>query len=431
LSVQTGAAVRFGGFLFDRSAGGLFRLDEHGRAVPLPLGSRALEVLCFLVDRGGDLVPKPAIMDAVWPGTAVEENNLTVQISALRRVLDQGRRGGSCIQTVAGRGYRFLPAVARVDVALEEEGAQPGSCQPSTPTGRRLKETIAGAFSPTALLAPGGWETPHHSSPPAGFTATEPARESDRCQSMMIMPFENSGDDDAKDALAAQVTREVTNRILSAPDGAVIAGMAAEAYQAKPIDPRAIGREHDVHFVLTGNAGRHEGRLIVAAVLYECAGGGPVWGRQLDAPDDLNGLKTIAQVIYESTWQKRVDVEAWHAVHNHPDHLDKRDLILIAHCRHRCGHRQKQTIWKSYPWWIARLPWMRTIFAAGNGARGCSSNLCCWVIPLTLWPTSQGRPRRRIVRLRSTPTPSSRCGSKRQCCGCARNGPKRRQCSGV
>jgi DNA-binding winged helix-turn-helix (wHTH) protein len=46
-----------------------------------------------------------------WFDTAVEENNLTVQISALRRVLDQGRTHGSCIQTIPGRGYRFVGAV--------------------------------------------------------------------------------------------------------------------------------------------------------------------------------------------------------------------------------------------------------------------------------------------------------------------------------
>ena len=53
-------------------------------------------------------------MDAVWPGLAVEEGNLTVQISALRKTLDQGRAEGSCIQTVPGRGYRFRSPVTHV-----------------------------------------------------------------------------------------------------------------------------------------------------------------------------------------------------------------------------------------------------------------------------------------------------------------------------
>src|SRR5215831_14750041 len=57
-------------------------------------------------------------MVAVWPRTVVEENNLTVQISALRRILDAGRTQGSCIQNVPGRGYRFVAPVTRAWPAL-------------------------------------------------------------------------------------------------------------------------------------------------------------------------------------------------------------------------------------------------------------------------------------------------------------------------
>jgi tetratricopeptide (TPR) repeat protein len=96
------------------------------------------------------------------------------------------------------------------------------------------------------------------------------------------------------------------------------------------VDPREVGREYDVHFLLTGNVRQQQERLIVTAVLCETAGGGPVWGQQLEVPDGGDALPTIAQVIYESTWQRSVDLEAWHAVQDHPDDLDKRDLILIA-----------------------------------------------------------------------------------------------------
>ena len=81
MNVQTSAGFRFGGFVLDRNAGGLFRLSEHGTAVPLALGSRAFDVLCALVERHGDLVSKQAIMDAVWPDTAVEENADSWRIS--------------------------------------------------------------------------------------------------------------------------------------------------------------------------------------------------------------------------------------------------------------------------------------------------------------------------------------------------------------
>jgi DNA-binding winged helix-turn-helix (wHTH) protein len=97
-------------FRFNRRGGGLFRLDDGARVA---VGSRALDVLSVLIERAGDLVSKDEIMEAVWPGMAVEDANLTVQISALRRVLDLGRSEGSCIQTVAMRGYRFIAVVTQ------------------------------------------------------------------------------------------------------------------------------------------------------------------------------------------------------------------------------------------------------------------------------------------------------------------------------
>src|ERR1700730_706930 len=103
----------FEGFRLDRR--GLFRRDERGVFVPVVIGSRALDVLGVLIEGDGDLVSKDGIMAAAWPGTVVEDNNLTVQISALRRILDHGLPKGSCIQTVAGRGYRFAATVTRVE----------------------------------------------------------------------------------------------------------------------------------------------------------------------------------------------------------------------------------------------------------------------------------------------------------------------------
>src|SRR5215467_8635125 len=97
----TGEIFLFEGFRLDRR--GLFRRDERRVFVPIAIGSRALDVLCVLVEARGTLVSKDEIMAAVWPGTVVEDNNLTVQIAALRRILDRGRSNGSCIQTIAGR----------------------------------------------------------------------------------------------------------------------------------------------------------------------------------------------------------------------------------------------------------------------------------------------------------------------------------------
>src|SRR6266849_1767766 len=113
---STGISL-FEGFRLDRRGGVLFRRDERGVFAPMAIGSRALDILGVLVDRGGDLVSRAEIMDAVWPGTAVEDSNLNVQVAALRRILDHDREAGSCIQTVPGRGYRFVPLVTRVEPA--------------------------------------------------------------------------------------------------------------------------------------------------------------------------------------------------------------------------------------------------------------------------------------------------------------------------
>ncbi len=73
---------------------------------PVALGHRAFDVLVALVERAGQLVPKDELLRVVWPGVVVEENNLQVQVSALRKIL-----GAAAIATTAGRGYRFTLAL--------------------------------------------------------------------------------------------------------------------------------------------------------------------------------------------------------------------------------------------------------------------------------------------------------------------------------
>ena len=104
-------AFRFENYLLDQSAGVLLRLRPDGQTSRVPLGGRAFRILCLLVERRGAIVTRQEIMDGVWPDVVVEENNLSVQLSNLRRALDAQRELGSCIQTLPGRGYRFLPAV--------------------------------------------------------------------------------------------------------------------------------------------------------------------------------------------------------------------------------------------------------------------------------------------------------------------------------
>src|SRR3984893_15561628 len=113
---STGISL-FEGFRLDRRGGVLYRRDERGVFAPMAIGSRALDILGVLVERPGDLGSRDEIIEAVWPGAVVEDSNLNVQVAALRRIIDAGRAEGSCIQTVAGRGYRFVAPVTRGEPA--------------------------------------------------------------------------------------------------------------------------------------------------------------------------------------------------------------------------------------------------------------------------------------------------------------------------
>ena len=78
---------------------------------PVPLGSRALELLIVLLERPGELVSKQDLMARVWPNLFVEPANLTVHMSALRRALRDGRDGNRFIINIPGRGYCFVTPI--------------------------------------------------------------------------------------------------------------------------------------------------------------------------------------------------------------------------------------------------------------------------------------------------------------------------------
>lgn len=95
---MTPPCLRFGRFeLFPRDR----RLLADG--APVALGARAFDLLVVLAERPGQLVTKTELLDLVWPGLVVEENNIAAQVVALRKAL-----GGDSIATVPGRGYRFM-----------------------------------------------------------------------------------------------------------------------------------------------------------------------------------------------------------------------------------------------------------------------------------------------------------------------------------
>jgi DNA-binding winged helix-turn-helix (wHTH) protein len=77
------------------------------------LGSRAFDILAALVERAGEVVGKEQLIARAWPKTFVEESNLKIQVSALRRALGDGQGGNRYVITVPGRGYNFVAPVRR------------------------------------------------------------------------------------------------------------------------------------------------------------------------------------------------------------------------------------------------------------------------------------------------------------------------------
>lgn len=108
------ARLRFGRFELRPREGPLLEGGE-----PVPLGGRALDLLIALAERAGELVGRNELIERVWPGRIVEENNLSVQVNALRKAI-----GGEWLKTVPGRGYRL---------AIDPLAAPPRRC----PSGSR------------------------------------------------------------------------------------------------------------------------------------------------------------------------------------------------------------------------------------------------------------------------------------------------------
>ena len=95
---------------------GPFRIVPHARLVerdglPMPLGSRAFDLLCVLVSRPGEVVSKGELMAKVWPDLTVEESNLRFHIAQLRRALSDGQGGERYVTNVPRRGYCFVAPV--------------------------------------------------------------------------------------------------------------------------------------------------------------------------------------------------------------------------------------------------------------------------------------------------------------------------------
>src|SRR5215468_4651868 len=106
---RTKALYEFGKFRFDPADRSLLREGQ-----PVSLTPKAMEILSVLVQNGNRLTTKEELMRRVWPDSFVEEANLTVNVSVLRKILGESVEGRQCIATVPKKGYRFVAPIREV-----------------------------------------------------------------------------------------------------------------------------------------------------------------------------------------------------------------------------------------------------------------------------------------------------------------------------
>jgi adenylate cyclase len=357
-SLSSTDIILFEGFRLDQRRGALFRSDERGVFAPIAMGSRALEILGVLVERSGDLVSRGEIMDAVWPETAVDDSNLNVQIAALRRVLDQGRTDGSCIQTVPGRGYRFTAALTRVGSEARSNGATPSPSaaplpdkpslavmpfrdmsgdpqrryfadgQAPRPLRGAIAATVSAASAVLIVAVITWWVWPATRSSPmpvavgtASMSISQPAV-APRL-SIVVLPFDNLSNDPDQQYFADGITEDLTTDLSRIPHSFVISRNTAFTYRNKPLDTKQIGHELGVRYVLEGSVQRSGKQVRVNAELIDAGTDAHVWAERFERDiGDLFALQSeVTSRIAVALSLALVSAEAARPTAN-PDALD-------------------------------------------------------------------------------------------------------------
>ena len=249
-----------------------FRLDAakcllngpDGRS--LPLKAKAFETLLFLVQNPGRVVRRDEIMDAVWPGTAVEENNLTQHISSLRRSLGETKDEHRFILTVPGRGYRF---VAEVRIADRAGGAAPQrSVQNSSP---KPGFAIIAVIVLTSLLLL-GFLYQRRSTPLAG----------ERIRSVAVLPLKPLGDGDPNASFEMGITNDLITRLEGAEGITVRSFEAVRQFAAREVDVSDVGAALQVDAVLDGTVQFSEKRVRISAKLIRVHDAKQIWAESFE-----------------------------------------------------------------------------------------------------------------------------------------------------
>ena len=271
---------------------GTIRLDRRDERVwrngqEVRLGGKAVALLRALMERPRTLVTKDELFDIVWPGLAVSESVLTTAAKEVRQALGDDARNPQLIQTVYGRGYRFLPDVETSD----EVSAQPPEVRPSKilPRDRWIWAAVAAVVLVVVAAA--------FLLVRSGANETAAAATTSHAKSIAVLPFEDLSPERDQGWFAEGLTEEILNSLARTPDLHVAARTSTMSIQ--PGDIREIGRRLNVAHVLEGSVRRDGDRLRVTAQLIRSSDGFHLWSQNYDRPmrDAVSIQEDIALAI--------------------------------------------------------------------------------------------------------------------------------------
>jgi DNA-binding winged helix-turn-helix (wHTH) protein/TolB-like protein/Tfp pilus assembly protein PilF len=268
----------FGDFLLD--AGGRQLLRRADRT-PVSLTPRAFDTLLFLVERRGELADKTALMEAVWPSTIVEENNLTQAISTLRRVLGEARDENRYIATIPGRGYRF---VAEVKTISAPESPPVAVAPPAGPRNRR--HTVSWLAAVVLVAIASLW-----------MTYSQRGGDPQGVRTIAVLPFKPVVASHRDESLELGMADTLIMQLGSARQISVRPLSSVRRYGSLDQDPLAAGKALDVEAVLDGSIQRSGDMLRISARLMSVPEGKQLWADRFDEP--FTDLFTVQDTIAE------------------------------------------------------------------------------------------------------------------------------------
>ena len=295
---------------------GEFRLAPAQRRLCRSDGSvvemspRLFDSLLYFVQRPGQLLDKESLLEALWPGLVVEDNNLNQLVSALRRALGDDAQASRWIQTVPRRGFRFVGPVAAKRAGAAATAATP----PAVPVMPPAAASPFAAPAP-APLAPAAvdWRRHRRKALLPGFLLllgvaalflvgrfrTPPAP---TLTTLAVLPFKPLTVDGRDEVLQVGMADSLIARMSSAPGLVVRSIGSVRRFGGTEQDPLRAARELDVQWILDGTIQRWGNQVRVTARLLRAADGVASWSGSFD--DRFEDVFTVQERISERVAQQ-------------------------------------------------------------------------------------------------------------------------------